>query len=44
MPLHEMKLRIKSAYKTQTWKIKVDRMPDSQVVAVYLRFKSRGMV
>lgn len=33
---------IKQAYPTKTWKAKVDKMPDNQVTAVYLRLKGQG--
>lgn len=33
---------LRAAYKSQTWKDKVDKMSDAQVVAIYLRFKAQG--
>ena len=39
-----MRAEIRNVYKTDTWKWKVDRMPNKQVLAVYLSFKRRGKV
>lgn len=33
---------LKSVYNSDTWAKKVNKMSDSQVIAVYLRLKSQG--
>jgi hypothetical protein len=35
---------VKQAYPTQTWKDKVKKMPDNQIVAVYLRLRRQGKI
>jgi hypothetical protein len=35
---------IKQAYPTKTWQAKVDKMPESQVTAIYLRLKGQGKI
>lgn len=33
---------LRGAYKSQTWKDKVDKMSDAQVYAIYIKFKAQG--
>jgi hypothetical protein len=35
---------VKQAYPTQTWRTKVSKMPDSQIVAIFLRLRSQGRI
>jgi hypothetical protein len=35
---------IKSCYKSDSWRKKVDRMTEGQVIAVYLRFLRDGKI
>lgn len=35
---------IKQAYPTKTWQAKVDKMPESQVIAVYFRLRKQGKI
>jgi hypothetical protein len=35
---------LKGAYKSKSWKTKVDQMSEDQVVAIYLRLKTQGKI
>lgn len=37
-----MRRKVKEAYPNTTWAFKVDRMPDNQVKAIYLKLKEKG--
>ncbi|MBR6289204.1 MAG: hypothetical protein IKR19_07715 [Acholeplasmatales bacterium] len=41
MTIDEMRFLISQEYNTVTWKEKVKRMPDNQVVAIYYSFQNR---
>jgi hypothetical protein len=42
MSYEEMRTAIRGVYHTESWNKKVDNMLDSQVVAIYLKFKREG--
>ena len=42
MTIPEMKMAISRVYPGQSWKTKVENMPEGQVVAVYLSFEKNG--
>lgn len=42
MTIDQMRQWLYSAYPNATWRNKVDRMPDYQVIAVYNRFSREG--
>jgi hypothetical protein len=35
---------VKAAYPSKKWSVKVDKMDDDQVAAIYLRLKAQGKV
>lgn len=35
---------VKQAYPHKTWALKVDNMPDSKVIAIFLRLQRQGKV
>lgn len=40
--INQMREAIKKAVGTESWSIKVDRMYDDQVIAIYLKFEKEG--
>ena len=44
MSIQEIRNIVTSVYKGERWRIKVLRMSDNQVLAVYHRFKKDGIV
>lgn len=40
--MNAMREAIKKAVGTESWSIKVDRMYDDQVIAIYLKFEKEG--
>ena len=42
MTINAMREAIKKAVGTESWSIKVDRMYDDQVIAIYLKFEKEG--
>ena len=42
MTVNDMREAIADVYKGRAWRRKVDRMSDSQVIAVYHSFKAKG--
>jgi hypothetical protein len=44
MNAFEMRDQVKSAYPSKTWKEKVAKMPDDQIVALYYNFIKRGLI
>lgn len=40
----QMREALKGAYSGPAWLKRVDKMPESQVTAVYLRLKSQGKI
>lgn len=44
MTIQEMKDAILKVYKSDSWKRKVEKMHESQITAVYLRFVKVGII
>jgi hypothetical protein len=44
MEVWQMRDWVKSAYTGQIWKAKVDKMPNSQIIALYLKFVHEGKI
>jgi len=44
MSVKEMRDAIRQVYDTDTWRYKVSKMKEGQVIAVYFSFKKRGLV
>lgn len=42
MSIEDMRGWVASAYKTKSWKAKVSKMPDNQILALYFRFAQQG--
>lgn len=42
--LREVLKEVPKYYKNKNWQRKVDKMTDSQVIAVYLSFRKRGLI
>lgn len=42
MTNYEMREAIRKVYQTTSWRDKVDKMYDDQVIAIYLRFEKEG--
>jgi hypothetical protein len=42
--IHEERQAIKLPYRGRSWATKVNRMTDSQVHAIYIRFKREGKI
>lgn len=42
MSVEKMREWLYSAYPNATWRNKVDKMPDNQVIAVFNKFKAEG--
>ena len=40
--VYDMRLLVSQVYKSDTWKNKVQRMPDRQIMAIYYSFCERG--
>lgn len=43
MEIPQMREMISNVYSSDTWRWKVERMPDHQVLAIYFDFLARGM-
>jgi hypothetical protein len=44
MPIWEERKAIKLLYRGPSWATKVNRMTDSQIHAIYIRFKREGKI
>lgn len=42
MEVYQMREKIKKVYPTETWRNRVDHMPDNQVMAIYFSMKESG--
>ncbi len=42
MTIQQMREWLYSVYQNGTWRNKVDRMPDNQIIAVYKKFEAEG--
>lgn len=40
----EQRAAVKNAYPGKKWQNKVDRMPEDQIAAVYIRLKGQGKI
>lgn len=44
MNMTEIRREVKKVYPTKTWEDRVNKMPDDQVRAIFLRFKREGKI
>lgn len=44
MSVTDMRSWVKSAYTGESWKAKVDKMSDSQVIALYYKLVAQGKI
>lgn len=44
MTVYEMRAEILKVYDTESWRIKVNKMYDDQVIAIYYDFMQRGIL
>lgn len=42
--IFEKRKKVAEAYPTETWKAKVKKMPDRQIVAVFFRLRRQGKI
>lgn len=44
MTIEQQRNEVARAYSSEVWKAKVKRMPDMQVIAIYMRLKVSGKI
>lgn len=44
MNTHQKREALKSAYSGKSWSRKVDKMPEDQVDAIYIRLRNQGKI
>lgn len=44
MDVQQMRLRLKKEYSSEQWQKKVDKMSDSQVIAIFKRLTNKGQI
>lgn len=44
MTAAEIRRQVREAYSSKTWTVKVDRMKDPQLFAIFVRLKGKGII
>ena len=44
MTVDQMRKEIRKAYSGERWQLKIDKMLDDQIIAIYYKFKKEGKI